>query len=459
MNDRTLGAKLRVLRAAKDMSQSDLAEKSGVRRGAISLYEGGKKNPDALTLERLLRGLGFTWASLDGADDFLEFLKGCSAADVRGVPRGDMEARSEALCRFLESLLSEPPERRKALIEERPEAKDPHLSELLCLESERLCLADPRKAAEVAELAIFAAERLSDGGTRPEYLSYTYAHLGNARRVQGDLPGAEAAFECGACHWNPEAETPSVVDAGRILALKASLRIAQRRLPEAWDLLSRARERSRDSLLEARILVSMSRVLDEQGEWEAAIAKLHEAEPYADPERDPRLVLCIRHNLVWLLTLAGRHEEARERLPEAIGLSRRLGSVLDRVRLRWVEGRILAETGEAERATRLFSRVRAEFLSRDMGYDAALVSLEMAVVYTREGRTAEVKALARHMVPIFQSQDVHREALAALALFRQAAEAEKATEELARKVLLYLQKARLNPELRFSLNADAAVRP
>lgn len=454
MSDGTFGAQLRVLRAAKDMSQSDLARKARMRRGSLSLYESDKALPDAGVLERLLRALGYSWSALDGADDFLAFLKGCPA-DLRGTPRGDMGERNQAMRQLVETLREESPERRKALIEESPECREPLFCEILCLESERLCLTDPRKGADLAELAVFAAGKLSDEEARAGYLSYAYAHLGHARRVRGDLRGAEGAFECGARHWNPEGEEPSAADAGWILALKASLRIAQRRLPEAWDLLSRARERSRDSLLEARVLVSMSRVLEEQGEWEAAIAKLHEAEPYADPERDPRLVLCIRHNLTWLLTLAGRHGEARTRLPEAIELCRRLGSILDRVRLRWVEGRILAEAGEAEKAIRIFGGVRAEFLSRDMGYDAALVSLEMAAVYAREGRTAEVKALARHMVPIFQSQDVHREALAALALFRQAAEAEKATEELARRILAYLQKARFDPELRFKVVTSA----
>lgn len=88
------------------------------------------------------------------------------------------------------------------------------------------------------------------------------------------------------------------------------------------------------------------------------------------------------------------------------------------------------------------------------GYDTALVTLEMTVV-VKAGRHAEVKSLARHMVPIFQSQEVHREALAALALFRQTAEAEKVTEESARGVLVYLLKARSNPELKFVSNLAA----
>ncbi len=84
-----------------------------------------------------------------------------------------------------------------------------------------------------------------------------------------------------------------------------------------------------------------------------------------------------------------------------------------------------------------------------MDYDTALVSLELATIFAREGRTDAVKALARHMAPIFQAQGVHREALAALALFRQAAESEEVTADLARRLLDYLHRARQDPKLRF----------
>ena len=53
------------------------------------------------------------------------------------------------------------------------------------------------------------------------------------------------------------------------------------------------------------------------------------------------------------------------------------------------------------------------------------------------------------MLRIFEAQGVHREALAALRLFCEAAQSEEATAGLARRVMEYLNRARLNPELRF----------
>jgi hypothetical protein len=83
-----------------------------------------------------------------------------------------------------------------------------------------------------------------------------------------------------------------------------------------------------------------------------------------------------------------------------------------------------------------------------MAYDVALVSLEIATLYASLGRTEQVKTLARHMTPIFRAHAFHRDALAALTLFRKAAEQERVTEAFAREVLTYLRKARYNPELR-----------
>jgi hypothetical protein len=81
--------------------------------------------------------------------------------------------------------------------------------------------------------------------------------------------------------------------------------------------------------------------------------------------------------------------------------------------------------------------------------DAALVSLELAALHAEAGRTAEVKELAREMVAIFKAQKVHREALAAVLVFRRAAVRERVTADLAREVASFLSRARHTPGLRF----------
>jgi hypothetical protein len=76
--------------------------------------------------------------------------------------------------------------------------------------------------------------------------------------------------------------------------------------------------------------------------------------------------------------------------------------------------------------------------------------LEEAVLLLKEGRTAEGKVLAAELTAVFESKGVHREALAALQLFQEAAEHEAATAELASSVLGYLFRARYDQDLRFT---------
>ena len=101
-------------------------------------------------------------------------------------------------------------------------------------------------------------------------------------------------------------------------------------------------------------------------------------------------------------------------------------------------------------AQEALTQVKADFTARGLAYDAALASLELAALYLEDERTAEVRDLAREMAPIFQAQGVHREALAALRLFRQAAEREAVTLEMARRLVDYLERARHDPEMRFA---------
>jgi hypothetical protein len=128
---------------------------------------------------------------------------------------------------------------------------------------------------------------------------------------------------------------------------------------------------------------------------------------------------------------------------------------VDRLRWRWLEAEMAANDDHLPEAESLLLSVRQEWIDRGIGYDAALVSLDLAQLYARQGRTAEMKELASQMLPIFQAQDVHREALAALLLFREAAQAERAGLELLEQMRGYLDRARLHPDERFVPPAGA----
>jgi prolyl-tRNA synthetase len=124
----------------------------------------------------------------------------------------------------------------------------------------------------------------------------------------------------------------------------------------------------------------------------------------------------------------------------------------------WLRGRIQAGLGRSREAQVLLAQARQGFDQRNMSWDVALALLEEAVLLLEEGRAAEVKVLAKELTTVFESKGVHREALAALRLFKEAAEHEAATAELARRVLGYLFRARHDEGLRFEAGGAEGLR-
>lgn len=328
------------------------------------------------------------------------------------------------------------------------------LCELLVRRSCQTAAEQPSEAIHLADLAVHVADRIAEGDLFEEHWIYqlrslAWAALGNARRVQGNLAGAEQSFEMAESWW--EAGIQGTEDAlgyePVLLDLRASLRLAQRRFPEAIRLLDNAVElflhgEHQDVHLAGRSLISKALLLTEMGESESALQTLKRANGLIDPAREPRLLLCLRHNLVDNLSKAGRYREAEALLPDLRELAAAQGRTLDHLRLRWVEGRVAAGLGEHQRARQLLAGVRQTFLDAGNPYEAALATLDLVFSPLEEGKTAEVRALADEMVAVFRAHDVSREALAAVLLFQEAARRETATAELAREVAASITRAR-----------------
>jgi tetratricopeptide (TPR) repeat protein len=337
------------------------------------------------------------------------------------------------------------------------------LCELLCQESARLTAIDPDCAVESAELAVLVSDLLKEEGPGRscrlyQLRGYAWAHDGNARRVLGDLRGADESFSISDAWWDAGLAGSGDVFGYEPLMLdfKASLRVAQRRFPEALGLLDRLfllhtdadsprHPGHQDAHQAGRALVKKALALAEMEEPERAIELLQQAEALVDARHDPRLYLCLRHNLLWNFTSVEGYEEAKTLLPGVAALCRELGNPLDLIRLRWAEGRIAAGLGHTEAAIQLFQQLRQDFAVRGISYDAALVTLELTALYSRQGCTAEVKKLSLEMAKIFRAQDVPREALAALLFFEKAAERDSVTAKLAHEIAAVLEKLRSDP--------------
>ena len=345
---------------------------------------------------------------------------------------------------LLESLLRQPFEEQIALVEDDPEYQSWGVCQLLFKTSRETAFDDPSTAVNLAELAVSVAEGLGtayDPCWVADLQARSYACLGNARRILGELRSAETAFRKAENRLRETTGNP-LVEAD-ILGMKGSLRCDQRRFSEAMELIGRAftlyRENG-DAHGIASSYLKQAKVLEESGELDASLSLLREAVADIDTALEPQLSLYARFNLTACLVLAGRFEDAAELLPELGRICGPIAKPLDRVRLRWLSAKIACGRGPAAETETVLREVQKEFLSKGMGYETALVSLDLAILYIQEQRTTELRHLAVEIMPIFEARNMHREALATLVIFQNACEQERLTVQLATQLAAALRR-------------------
>ncbi|HYG65073.1 MAG TPA: tetratricopeptide repeat protein [Thermoanaerobaculia bacterium] len=359
----------------------------------------------------------------------------------------------EAAARFSEILAAGEPER-WLLVKTEPRFHGLKLCDLLLEKSREAWFTDPAGAVELAELAIAIAGRLDveryGAAMVEEVRALAWAHLGNASRIASDLRRAEEALQTAESHLE-RSGGEALVEA-QILSFKASLRNSQGRFDEAAGLLDQALaiyRAAKDRHLEGKTLIKKGMTLGYSGRFMEAARLLRRGLARIDPIEDPRLLVAARHNLIWYLDDSGQHREALSALEATRGLYLELGERMHLVRLRWLEGKIARGLGRLDEAETALREARDAFAERGIGFDAALVSLDLAMVYVQRGETDELRRLATEMVPIFESRDVHQEALAALLLVHQAAETEQLSLGLLQRVASFLHRNRHDPGMRF----------
>jgi len=269
------------------------------------------------------------------------------------------------------------------------------------------------------------------------------AHEGNARRVLGDLAGADRAF-AEVRERAAAGEPPAIAVSAELASLEASLRRSQRRLPEAEALLERAEpfyRWERDDAGLAGVLVKRGIILYTEGDSTRAARCLQAAAAAVSAAEEPKIALSARHNLVLCLCAAGEAGAAGAVLERSRGLYRKLGDPATLDLLAWAEGKVAAGLGDDGAALERLGAVRAAYLERKLEYDAAMVGLDLAEVHLVRGETAEVKRLAEETEHALSKRGVDREAARAVAMFAKAALAEAVTIELIARTRTALLRA------------------
>jgi tetratricopeptide (TPR) repeat protein len=358
---------------------------------------------------------------------------------------------------LLEELLAYEPLKRSLLLGNSPRFHTWGLYELILERSWTIRGPHPAQAEELCKLALELSSRLATSCYSAELIedlrARAWSYLGNLRRIASDLDGAERAFE--ACYAHLKRGTREPLERAMYLDLKASLRRAQRRFDDAMRLLRRAADiflHHGDRHRAGRSLVNLSTVFEAAGQTEQAIAILRQAVELIDPAADERLLLSASHNLICYLISLERFIEAQGFYRKARPLYARHEAGYGTRRL-WVKGGIERGLGQTGSAETLLLAARKGFIAAEIPYEAALVSLDLAILYAEQNRTEELKQQATEMLPIFTSLGIQREALAALMFLKQAADAERLSVEVAARLADFLRRAQGDPSLKFEAPA------
>jgi hypothetical protein len=244
----------------------------------------------------------------------------------------------------------------------------------------------PRKGVDVALLALeiaylLRAEKYGDpivAGLRAD----AWASLAVARRMAGDYDDCQAAIANAWAEHRRSSRSP--IRRVELLSTEASLssnrrdhRTAEALLVTALDVCREAGNRH----LEGKILVQMGGVVS-QVDPERSVEVTRGSMRLIDPA-DQRLELYARHNLAYALNSAGRPGEALETLISARPLYRRFDDSETRIRLVWLEGRILRSLGNLDAAVGLFEQAWNNFRRLDLYHEMELVSIELAWTHAK----------------------------------------------------------------------------
>ena len=477
-----------LLRELRKFTEKEMAAATGLHPGTIRRYETGVRIPKSQNLETIAKAATVPMSAVDGlllpviaavrglmarGDSLLpgdtdrlmptalheeqaaaaaaavaEFLVEQDLADGEGADASTVPLNGLAISDLWLTDRQVPTETREPELELYLEFE--RMSVHLCEASAREAANDAAKALLVARLALGVAELApGDPAWRSCLEGTTWGFIANSQRVGSDLPAADTSFVLAWNLWRAGAAPKgSVLSEWRLQDLEASLLRDHRHFDVALGLLERALGAAPVEA-RARILLNKAAALEQEGNVEASLAVLQEATPLVDAAREPRLLFGVHFNFAVLLCHLGRHSDSQRQLPDLERLAAQLGNSLDIIRVRWLAGRVAAGLGWRDQARTAFAEVQRQLAERRSAYDAALVSMELAIMELEDERPAAVRTLAEEMLWIFRSQAVHREALAALSLFKQAAETETITCDLARSVLVYLERARHDVQLTF----------
>jgi tetratricopeptide (TPR) repeat protein len=279
-----------------------------------------------------------------------------------------------------------------------------------------------------------------DGALIAVFMARAHCLAGNARRLIGSEVDAEIAFGNTAYFL---ARSPVSCDRAFYCRSLAVLRWEQGRIDEAVALLFHSAgifEENGAVAEESTCLALAGLLYLEEGDAQRALAPLRTARLGMPAPCRPWLSIRSRLALALALADLGHLGRARWMRQEAWRLYSLLTSEDEQFHAHWLEGRICVRLGAWQEAFDLLDGVRARFTAAGLLPEAALATLDLALLLARSNRTPEIGALIESFAAAFGAVDGLDIALRGLRSFPRDLETSRNPAEIAAGIASYLRR-------------------
>lgn len=311
----------------------------------------------------------------------------------------------------------------------------------------------PREMVKLANAALQVAQNLDPAihGAQKvaDYQARAWGELANAYRAADEHWEAQRAF--GKAFQLLSKGTNDRSLRAHLHDLQSSLLGDQRKFALAFnslDVTITIYQEIGDQHSAGRALIKKAIYTHYSGRSEDALLINQQALALIDEKRDPHLPVVALQNRLTFLVASGRYKDARTLLFKNRNKISDGGRILA-TKVHWLEGQISYGMEDYETAEATFQEVKEAFEAEDLGFAAALASLDIAMAQMRLGKYAEAKEVTFQAAGVFVALNIHREVLGAVELLRDAFWYDKATVALVERVVSFIREWEINPEACF----------
>jgi tetratricopeptide (TPR) repeat protein len=318
------------------------------------------------------------------------------------------------------------------------------LYNLLLNEGRKVLRQDRGAAVGLYYLAWMIAQKLSpevygDARVR-DFQGIAATELGNAKRLYGDLRGAEE--DLARAEELLDLGTGDLLDCAYLLGIRATLKSDLGYFEDASTLFREAvscAHQMGDRNLEATYLIAWS----SSAGWvdpERGLELAERAEAKLEPAADPHLELGVRHLQAGWKSELGRTEEARILLEENRYLYASFSDPVTQGRLLRLEGLLARNEEHLEEAELKFRELVALYERHDFDLDLALAGVELSQVLILRGKVAEAGAILRGLYPFLESRKLHNDILRSWLVLQEAVQRDAVQSQMFRDLAMTLRR-------------------